>query len=133
MANKINEKPEGTETRYGTCKYCGQIYHMDTVGQCTEEQLNDWATGMCDCSGAKMEKRRATTAEKARNNIEQLFRDNYPDTADLLRMAVGSVVKNIIAGITVDTGHGIKGKVTLTSKGKIKVEQIVSKKTSLEE
>lgn len=127
------EKPEGTEIRYGTCKYCGQINRMDTVGQCTEKQLNDWATEMCDCSGARVEKKRAETAEKARSNIEKLFRENYPDTADILRMAVGPVTKNIIAGITVDTGHGIKGKVTLTSKGKVKVEQIVSRKTSLEE
>lgn len=118
--SEVKEKLEGTETSYGTCKYCGQVHHMNTTGQCTEEQLNDWATGMCDCPGAKVEKKRETTAEKARGNIEKLFREHYP------------VVRNIIAGITVDTGHGIKGKVSLTGKGNVKVEQIVSKKTSLE-
>lgn len=129
----VKEKLEGTETSYGTCRYCGQIHHMNTTGQCTEEQLNDWATGMCNCTGAKMEKKRHTSEEKAKSNIEKLFRENYPETADLLRQAVGPVVRSLIAGITVDTGHGIKGKVTLTGKGKVKVEQTVSKRTSLEE
>lgn len=131
--SEVREKPEGTETSYGTCKYCGQIHHMNTTGQCSEEQLNDWATGMCSCAGAKMEKKRQTSEEKAKNNIEKLFREHYPETADLLRQAVSPVVRNLIAGITIDTGHGIKGKVTLTNKGKVKVEQTVSKKTSLEE
>lgn len=129
----VREKPEGTETSYGTCKYCGQIHHMNTTGQCTEDQLNDWATDLCSCSGAKMEKIRKTSEEKANTNIEKLFRESYPETADLLRQAVGPVRRSIIAGITIDTGHGIKGKVSLTGKGKVRVEQIVSKKTSLEE
>lgn len=131
--SKEKEKLEGTETSYGTCKYCGQVHHIQTTGQCTEEQLNDWATEMCNCSGAKLDKKRAATEEAAKNNIEKLFRESYPETADLLRQAVNPVVRNMIAGIAIDTGHGIKGKVTLTGKGKIKVEQIVSKKTSLEE
>ena len=131
--SEVREKPEGTETSYGTCKYCGQIHHMNTTGQCSEEQLNDWATEMCSCAGAKIEKKRHTSEEKAKDNIEKLFRENYPEAADLLRQAVNPVVRSIIAGITIDTGHGIKGKVTLTGKGKVKVEQIVSRKTSLEE
>lgn len=131
--SEVKERPEGTETSYGTCKYCGQVHHMQTTGQCTEEQLNDWATEMCNCSGAKMEKNRKTSEEKAKNNIEKLFRENYPETADILKAAVNPVVRNLVASITVDTGHGIKGKVNLTGKGKVKVEQIVSRKTSLEE
>lgn len=130
---EVKEKPEGTETSYGTCRYCGQVHHMQTTGQCSEEQLNEWATEMCNCSGAKMEKKRKTLEETAKNNIEKLFREHYPETADLLRQAVNPVVRSLIASVTVDTGHGIKGKVTFTSKGKVKVEQIVSKKTSLEE
>lgn len=131
--SEVKEKLEGTETSYGTCKHCGQIHHMNTTGQCTEEQLNDWATEMCDCAGAKIEKRQKKTEEKVKNNIEKLFRESYPETADILRQAVAPVVKSTIASITIDTGHGIKGKVTLTSKGTVKVEQSVSKKTSLEE
>lgn len=124
---------EGTETSYGICKHCGQVHHMQTSGPCTEEQLDEWATGMCDCSGAKAEKRRKETGEKAKTNIEKLFREHYPETADILRYATAAVIQYKIASITVDTGHGIKGKVTLTGKGKVRVEQIVSKKTSLEE
>ncbi|MCM1219383.1 MAG: hypothetical protein NC548_33305 [Lachnospiraceae bacterium] len=46
---------------------------------------------------------------------------------------MNAVIEGKIASITIDTGFGIKGKVSFTSKGRVKVEQTVSKKTSLEE
>ena len=133
MMGEDREKLEGMETSYGTCKFCGQGHHMQTTGSCTEEQLNDWATEMCDCYKAKVEKNRAKAEETGKNNIEYLFRENYPEAADILRYATAAVVRGKIASITVDTGYGIRGKVTLTSKGKVKIEQTVSRKTSLEE
>ena len=123
---------EGT-LEYGACVYCGQVFQMETSGECTEEQLNRWATEKCDCSAAKTDRRKAAKEENARNNIEKLFRENYPEAADLMRMAVHPVMQQKIAAITVDTGQGIKGSVKLTNKGFIRIEKNVSKKVSLEE
>lgn len=126
------ERLEGIQIQQGACIYCGQIYQMETTGTCTEEQLDRWATEKCDCGGAKAEKRRAKTEETAKTNIEKLFRENYPEAADIMWKSVNHIIENKIASITIDTGFGIKGKVSLTNKGMVKVEKTVSKKTSLE-
>lgn len=126
------EKLEGTQILNGACIYCGQIYQLETTGICTEEQLDRWATEKCDCGGAKAERRKMKTEETAKDNIEKLFRENYPEAADIMRGCVNPIIGNQIASITIDTGSGIKGKVSMTRKGMVKVEKNVSKKTSLE-
>lgn len=131
--NVTGEKPEGTMIQNGACIYCGQIYQLKTSGKCTDEQLDAWATQKCGCTNARLERIKEETAEKAKNNIEKLFREEYPEMADIMRISVDMLADDKIAGITVDAGKGIKGKMTITSKGKIKVEKTVSKKTCLEE
>lgn len=123
---------EGTEVQLGACIYCGQVFNLQTSGQCTEEQLNRWATDQCDCSGARGARRVEESEKKAKDNIEKFFRENSPEAADIMKMAVRSVQEQKIASITVDTGFGVKGSVKLTNKGFIKVEKSISKKTSLE-
>lgn len=123
---------EGTEVQLGACIYCGQVFNLQTSGQCTEEQLNRWATDQCDCSGARGARRAEESEKKAKDNIEKFFRENSPEAADIMKMAVRSVQEQKIASITVDTGFGVKGSVKLTNKGFIKVEKSISKKTSLE-
>lgn len=129
---KVAEYLEGTEVQLGACIYCGQIFNLQTSGQCTDEQLNRWATEQCDCSGARIERKAAESEEKAKDNIEKLFRENSPEAADLMKLAVRPVREQKIASITVDTGFGAKGSVKLSSKGAIKVEKSISRKTSLE-
>ena len=129
----VEEYLEGTELQYGACVHCGQVFQLQISGQCTEEQLNRWETEKCDCSTARTDRRKAATETKARDNIEKLFRENYPEAADIMRMAVHPVMEQKIAGLAIDTGQGVKGSVKLTNKGFIRVEKSVSRKTSLEE
>lgn len=126
------ERLEGTKILNGACIYCGQIYQLETTGICTEEQLDRWATDKCDCGGAKEERRKAKTEEAAKDNIEKLFRENYPKAADIMRECVDPIIRYRISSIIIDTGSGIKGKVSMTGKGMVKVEKNVSRKTSLE-
>ena len=123
---------EGTEIQTGACVHCGQIFQMQTAGNCADEQLDKWATEQCDCVGARLERKAVESEEKAKENIEKFFREQCPEAADLMKMAVRPVREQKIASVTVDTGFGTKGSVKLTSKGSIKVEKSISKKTSLE-
>ena len=49
-----------------------------------------------------------------------------------MRECVDPVIRYRISSITIDTDSGIKGKVSMTGKGMVKVEKNVSRKTSLE-
>lgn len=116
----------------GSCIYCGQTYQLEIEGTRTEEELNKIATQKCDCEDAKKAHESLCIQQKAEKAIEDYFRTDFPDTASILKAAILPIQANMIDSITVDTGFGIKGKVTTTSKGKIKVERTRTTKNALE-
>lgn len=61
----------------GYCDFCHQGMQIETVGEVTQEQLNDIATGKCSCSEAKSYQRKLERAKK----IDNYIKDNFPEEA----------------------------------------------------
>ena len=64
-----NEKME----QIGTCAFCGQERHITTVGEVTQQQLDDMATDMCLCAEAQSAKRKKARQAKIKEFIERKF------------------------------------------------------------
>lgn len=116
----------------GSCIYCGQIRQIEGQEGMSEEERNRKATELCDCKEAKTAQEKAETRTKAEKNIHQMFGEDFPETEEILLAAVKYIESGEIDSITIDTGMRVKGKVSMTSKGNIKVERTKTLKTSLE-
>lgn len=117
---------------YGSCKFCGQTFAIETVDEGDDQEILDkQATRMCLCAEAKEWCKAENSKNKAENNIKELFGANSIITEILVeqleRVSSGDIVK-----ITVDAGDGYKGSLTTTQKGKLKVEKNISKKITRE-
>lgn len=84
-------------------------------------------TETCDCVDAKVYALEKGKQERANNRIDILFGESnksvvVPDAAvDLLHKAVYPVCSGLIQSVTVNIGDGVKGKISITPKGIIKV------------
>lgn len=115
------ERVQGTETQYGCCKFCGQSYAFQTVGEASEERLTEWATEKCDCTEAKEERKLRMDERKAYQNIQKLFKDSK--TAQILMQAVWPILTCEIDSIAIDIGGGVKASMGLNKNGRIKVQK----------
>ena len=71
--------------------------------------------------------------EKAKRTIERQFGKYLPETAvGLLKTAVELIGEDQIDSLTLDAGNGLKGKISMTSKGNIKVEKTETRKETQE-
>ena len=75
--------------------------------------------------------------ERAYERIDMLFVEDETVPVDesvvtLLREAVSPMCEDFIQSISIDTGKGIKGKLSLTAKGKIKVSRIITDTSAYE-
>lgn len=127
------EKLEGAEMQVGYCRACGQARQFQTSGGVDQQQLDEWATDECKCAAGEEERRIKKSQQKAVKNIENLFEDEFPETAAVLKSALPFIIADRIASITIKTGHEIDTKISITAKGKVKVEKKNNKKISLTE
>lgn len=118
-------------TNTAKCPFCKQIVML--ASETDDEDAEERAKELCTCDGAKSYQKRKKRIERACGNIELEFEEHYPETSELLKAAVNFIAYNKIAKITIDTGHGIKGTVGITSKGSIKVTKSISKKVEHDE
>ena len=114
------------------CQYCKQLVILGEELETEEEALLK-AKEICTCDGAKLFQKRQVRIEKACDNIELEFHEHFPETEELLKAAVPHIIGYRINKITIDTGNGIKGTVSITSKGSIKVTKAISKKVEHDE
>ena len=119
------------ETSTGKCRYCNQITYLEK--QMSEAEAEETATQQCNCLEGKDYRRRVVRIKKTNDNIDLAFMENFPQTAELLRAAVSAIMDGKIIKMSVDTGMGIKGSISMTSKGSLKVEKTASKKVAYEE
>lgn len=105
---------------------------VEVEGTVTEEMLNNMATRQCECEEAKSAQNSEKVQLTAEENVEKLFRSEFPDTASILKAAVLPIMSGMMDSIVIDTGRKVKGRVSVTRKGNIKVERIETKKMSLE-
>lgn len=139
--NKTSEKPGDSvnteaeevyekEVMIGACRFCGQIAQVENGTN--QEEWNREATLQCDCWDAKELRKKIRQAEKAKDNIRSLFKREYPETVGLLEAAVPILQEYGMINMSIDTGRGMKAKIAMTTKGKIRVEAVATKKTSRE-
>lgn len=80
-----------------------------------------------------MEERRIKRSQqKAEENIKTLFGTDFPETAAVLNNALPFILVDRIESITIKTGYGIDAKISITNKGKVKVEKKESRKIAYE-
>lgn len=125
----VNTEAEATWEGIGACRFCGQIARAEGKSQ---EERNVQATLQCDCLDAQEFQRKVQQEEKARENIRGLLSQEYPEAAGLLEEAIQALQEYKIASIQIDTGRGMKAKMAITGKGKIKVEAVVTQKMARE-
>lgn len=114
------------------CPYCGQYITLETIGEVGEEKLQELAAEQCECGGAKEARRKKQQREKLEKNICKLFGETFPEASDLLIAAICPIQEYNLAAIQIDTGLGIKAKLSVNQKGEIKVEKSETKKQVLQ-
>lgn len=115
----------------GACKFCGQYYSLEYERDIvlTTEELNETATLKCNCDEAKEFQFKHGQKIKAKNRINKLFGNKAAEKevdqsiVETLHAAVEMLIKYTINSISIDIGHGIKAKLSMTAKGLIKVER----------
>lgn len=111
----------------GTCKFCRQTAARKALEEWGMEEINELVTETCGCLDAQIYSSKKRQKERAKARIDLLFgKDNksvtIPDAAvDLLHEAVYPVCEGFIQNVTVDIGNGVKGKISITQKGTVKV------------
>lgn len=127
------EHPDGLEIQTGSCRFCGQMAQIETLLPWPQEKLDEAATEMCKCGAAQNYASRKKRVEKAKRTIERQFGKYLPETAvGLLKTAVELIGEDQIDSLTLDAGNGLKGKISMTSKGNIKVEKTETRKETQE-
>lgn len=126
----------------GYCTFCGQVQFL-TVEAGSPEEANELATQKCDCDQALDERTARMSINNARERIDQLFGVGSADLEfepitdqhliDLLYHLVGYIARHKVRSCSMLlSGYGV-AKISLTGKGKIKVERMVTRGYALEE
>ena len=110
----------------GACTFCGQIASRRVLAEWSSEEIEELATETCDCWEAKDYMHKKGQQERADKKIDMLFGEGADvavaaAAADLLHKAVGPICDQRIASISIDAGNGIKGRISMTAKGNIRV------------
>jgi len=126
----ISRQCEDSEIQYGACRYCGQMFQIETLtGICSDETLDDTATAKCGCPEAEQEQHAKRRRERATKAISELFQEDEPEAETLLLSGLEHVLTGKIGSVQVQSTSGVKGKISENAKGNIKVERNVSQKT----
>lgn len=138
VEKRENESCGGVVTATGSCKFCGQAATRKALEEWGQEDIDELATETCECLDAKIYTYKKGQKERTNDRIDLLFgKDNkivtVPDAAvELLHKAVYPICEGFIKSIAIDIGNGVKGKMTVTSKGNVKVERIKTNTSTYE-
>ena len=81
------EKTIEEGAQIGYCEFCHQGMTLETVGECSQDQLNEMATNKCSCSEAKSYRRQIERRKKVDEYIEKQFNENAVSTIkDLVQL-----------------------------------------------
>lgn len=122
------------KTIMGTCNFCGQTRYVDLPDNIPEETEMEEAcyqtTIECNCKDGSDWRATQLIIEKCSDNIETLFRESYPDIADILQEAKGIIYTGDIKRITCVTPEG--GIAAMYKKGEsIELKYTTKKETTL--
>ncbi len=124
-------KSNQANMRKGVCKYCGQVRMVTSEALTPQDDVDAFASKECNCLEAQLQRKNDRKYEKAKRNIEIIFK-NDPETAEILDMAARKIADDAIDGIAVKCGK-MTAKVSGTGKGTIKVTKQEKDESSLED
>lgn len=116
----------------GTCRFCGQMRLINAEPEATIEELNELAIEECDCEGAKRFKKRRIEAGIARENIDNLFADQHPCAAAVLKECIELVQDGKIKEVNLKVTSKVKAQLKKTNKDSIQVNKTVTTKEELD-
>lgn len=113
---------------------------MQGISEWNQNEKDEAVTERCKCMEAVAYAKRKQNKERAYQNIEVLFdekMEGYCVTGEILRkllkQTVTPIFENKIKTVTIDTGIGIKAKISKSNeKDFVKVERIITKKQKME-
>lgn len=136
--NAISELQD-MKTIIGACRYCGQTKAIHPLFDLTEEDADERATWECDCEEAKSEREKRDRRDRAVAAVRSKFEpDASPMEAapaavvEILINAVDLILAEEAESVTVNISKSIKAKISMTSKGAVKVERTKTIKTAEE-
>ena len=130
------------EAQYGSCIFCGQALLIDCKSGISIMERNRLATTQCHCPEAEHEARLQKQIEKAKERIIQLFGRRASDLGfspfndkitEFLLLIVSLIACHSLNGVVVQLPGVCRAKITMTTKGTIKVERSETTKYQLEE
>ena len=113
------ERAQEQRTVNGSCRYCGQIKMITLPEEEWLERIqktnktgtaiaDELATEQCDCREGSDWRADHYVMDQCRQNIEDMFREDQPDIAEILLEAVPMVYYQQIKKISVTTPeHGV--------------------------
>ena len=135
--------PHEIVQEYGACIYCGQAIIINCYENETLDEKNRIATLQCHCPQASKEYNISMQIDKAKERVYLLFgelADNYgfvplisSKTLEYLEETIVHIARREMRAATIQISGHCKAKISLTTKGTIKVERSETTKYQLEE
>lgn len=123
----------------GACRYCGQLQEVGPHP--TQAAADETASEVCSCAGAKRERRVREQTEDAQEKISRIFGEEAEslgfraapeETVGLLNLTVGLIARGFISSANMNLLGLCRAKLSVTSKGKIKVSRSETRSFDLE-
>ncbi len=124
----------------GTCRYCNQM--IEVGPHASQKAADETASEVCSCPEARIERRVTEQIADAHDRVERLFGESaealgFKPIAEkgpiqLLDNVVEMIARRLISSATVQIRGQCKAKVSLTTKGKIKVARSETRSCDLE-
>ena len=112
------------ETYQGICTYCGQI---QTVAAESQREADVIATKKCDCPAGEFENRKERLEETARLFSEEYGEEVAGEVFKLSLLALRGILQQATLNV-----EGVAFKVTLNSKGQVKIQKKETKQAEVQ-
>ena len=114
------------EKQFGTCKHCGQTMLIQTVGEVSQERLNEIASTTCQCAGAELQRK----IEQRKEDLERFLDKEVPEfSRPFFEEAIRTMqyMETEIELISIKTSDGWTTKFNLNNDGDL----VINRKHSL--
>jgi hypothetical protein len=124
----------------GACRHCGQLQEVGPHP--SQKDADETAAEVCSCPNARIERRVTEQIADANDRVNRLFGETAEELGfkpiaekgpvELLDNVVELIARRLISSATVQIRGQCKAKISLTTKGKIKVERSETRSCGLE-
>lgn len=129
------------KSELGSCRFCGQYISVKVNEAATLQEIEEAATLECGCDEAKVYKTKTEQINKAKDNIDKIFRTKSKDgknvpIADtciaLMNRAVELMVDHVLLSVAIKVDGETSAKITCKKDGGITVERKETETQKLE-